>query len=445
MSTPRRARGGKAANDAGAAWEYRLARLRFGQGFFVRRSIDVWPEGPDALSGNKLAEIDLLCLGYDGRLRRRAELVEAKSGSGGSGEVDRIMWLRGMSGYCGADDATFAKLRLDPRVRPVARRSRVSILDEAAVGAAEKSAGIGRDDWVGFADPVFGENVIKPAREHLNSSVPLRRAGKFLWGTFWMTDEFSRIKQLRTLAELLRDNQRGVDPAAFALAAGELVSLTAISTLDVARWRGQYEPHEFLQFVTTSLSSGPGNPASTRRLLAQIDALNRDFVETLHDEYTAAGVARISRRVPRLETELLRAPDWADAFGDLSARVQDRAPAAMHALRLLDLRTARRLGSTRPTEVVTRAWAGQQQQVEDLANIVEKFCSAVWGLPSLPPVDLGDPATARSASASASAAASVPADTASAGRQSSGPATPETALDLKDGQADDPDEQSRRN
>ncbi|GAB3852180.1 hypothetical protein ACFPIJ_54040 [Dactylosporangium cerinum] len=380
MSQPRRARGGREANDAGALWEYRLARLRFMQGFFVRRSIYVWPDGL-GLQSNNLAELDVLSTSFDARLRRRTEIIEAKSGTGAK-EVERVMWMRGMAAYTGVDEATFAKVRVDPRVRPVARRVRVNILDEAAVAAAEKALGIGDMEWIGFADPDLGERVVKPAREHLTSSDPLRRAGRFLFGTFWFTDEFTRIKQLRTLADLLHENHSDVDPTALVLACSEVVTLTALSTLEVTNWRGQYEPAEFQEFATGQFSSGLGQPDGLRRLLAQVDAMTHDFVEGLHDEYTAAtGAARISRRIPQLQHELLRVPEWAEAFMDLSSRMQERADLAMHILQLLDLRAAGRLGSTRNGGKAGTRWAGADQQVIDAANLVERFCVSVWGLP----------------------------------------------------------------
>src|SRR5947207_16022431 len=116
MTNPtRRPRGGREANEIGANWEYRLARLRFMQGFFVRRAIDVWPEG---LQGNQLAELDVLATSFDPRTRRRTELIEAKSGASAK-EVDRVMWMRGMAAYTGVDEGTFAKMRDKPRVRKV--------------------------------------------------------------------------------------------------------------------------------------------------------------------------------------------------------------------------------------------------------------------------------------------------------------------------------------
>ncbi|MFD5089232.1 hypothetical protein ACFWMR_01430 [Amycolatopsis thailandensis] len=378
MTNPtRRPRGGREANEIGASWEYRLARLRFVQGFFVRRAIDVWPDG---LQGNQLAELDVLATSFDPRTRRRTELIEAKSGSGAK-EVDRVMWMRGMAAYTSVDEVTFAKVRVDARVRQVAKRVRVNILDEAAVIAAEKAVGIDPDDWVGYADPQLGETVVKEARAHLNSSDPLRRAGKFLFGTFWSTDEFARIQQLRTLAGLLNEHRDQVEPTAFAFACNEVVTLTALSTLEVTNWRGQYEPAEFQKFATEQLTGGFGRPDGLRRVLAQVDAMNHQFIEDLHDEYTATGVARISRRIPQLQQELLRVPEWVEAFMDLSARMQEHAGISMHVLRLLDLRAAGRLGSTRDTSKITKAWAGDSQRVEDIANLIEKFCVSAWGLP----------------------------------------------------------------
>jgi hypothetical protein len=377
MNQSRRPRGGREANEIGASWEYRLARLRFMQGFFVRRAIDVWPDG---LQGNQLAELDVLATSFDPRTRRRTELIEAKSGSGAK-EVDRVMWMRGMAAYTGVDEVTFAKVRVDARVRQVARRVRVNVLDEAAVIAAEKAAGIDPDDWVGYADPQLGETVAKAARAHLNSSDPLRRAGKFLFGSFWNTDAFARIQQLRTLAGLLHEHHDQVDPTAFVFACNEVVTLTALSTLEITNWRGQYEPAEFQKFATEQLTGGLGRPDGLRRVLAQVDAMNHQFIEDLHDEYTAAGVARISRRIPQLQQELLRVPEWAEAFMDLSARMQEHSGISMHVLRILDLRAARRLGSTRDTSKITKAWAGDAQRVEDTADLIEKFCVSGWGLP----------------------------------------------------------------
>jgi len=65
-------------------------------------------------------EADLLM-----RLRRQGRISGDKvEAFARAKEVDRVMWLRGIAAYTGVDEATFAKLRVVSRVRPVARRAR---------------------------------------------------------------------------------------------------------------------------------------------------------------------------------------------------------------------------------------------------------------------------------------------------------------------------------
>ena len=103
----------------GTLFEYRLARLRFSQGYFVRRSVDVWPTG---LECSKLGELDCLAITFDPQLERALEVVECKTGAHGQGEIDRIVWLRGMGSFTQARVVTFAKLRVAPRTREFARQ-----------------------------------------------------------------------------------------------------------------------------------------------------------------------------------------------------------------------------------------------------------------------------------------------------------------------------------
>jgi hypothetical protein len=106
------AKANRAGLPLGTLFEYRIGRLRFCQGYFVRRSIDIWPV---RLEGDKLAELDLLAVVFDPQLRRSVEIVECKTGQGGEGEVDRVVWLRGLAPLNSARTLTFAKLRVAER------------------------------------------------------------------------------------------------------------------------------------------------------------------------------------------------------------------------------------------------------------------------------------------------------------------------------------------
>jgi hypothetical protein len=340
--------------------------------------VDVWQVAPD---GDKLAELDCLSLSFDPQLRHTSEVIEAKTTGGSKGEIDRVLWLRGAGALIKADRVTFAKLQFDARVPEVARGLDVSLLDEASVAAAETAARVQPNAWVGVHDPDLGQNVIKRAREELTGSIPLRRIGRFLFGRFWFDEEFTRLKRLRTACHLLADHQNDVSREALTLAGGEVATLFAISAYGVAAWRSQYAEVDFARFVLSELSTGLGDPGGLRQLLRRVDQMNRVVIEDLHDAYAATGVARLSRAIPALEAEILRPPEWADGFVDLTARLLADARVATAVLRSLDLRLGYRLGSRRSTAEVERGWATDAKVVKTLTDTIESFLVRVWGLP----------------------------------------------------------------
>lgn len=363
----------------GIQWEYRLARLRFYQGQFVRRSIDIWPQ---ELRGDKLAELDTIAVSFDPQLRRRIEVIEGKTSAGRSGEIDRVIWLRGISALVPANDVVIAKIKVDDRTRQLARRLRVFVLDEQAVAAAEHSLGIQDDDWVGMHDPEFGERVIKPLREALGRAAELNRAGKFLFGSYWFMDEFTRLKQLRTLFRLAADQLGKVDDRLIKLAIGEATVLFTLAAYSVASWHNQFGPDAFSRFLTHELSSGVADADDLRRILRRIDDLHRQDIEAVHDVYTSKGIARAILPVRNLEADILRPPEWTEGFLDLITRLRAHSHVATAVIRTLDLRSAERLGSTRETAKAQGSWQSDIDTVTNLAEIIERFLISVWRAPA---------------------------------------------------------------
>lgn len=364
---------------AGTQWEYRLTRLRFFQGQFVRRGIDVWPQG---LKGDKLTELDVFGVSFDPQLRRRLEVIEGKTSSGRGGEIDRLIWVRGLSVLASAADVGIAKLKVDERTRQLARRLGVSVLDEQAVAAAESSLGIESDDWVGMHDPAFGETVIKPLREAIGKSNELNNAGKFLFGSYWFTDEFTRLKQLRTLFRLAQEAAGKIDDRLITLAVGEGSVLFAVAAYTVAAWHDQYSADDFGRFVTRELQSGVADEDNLRRLLRRIDEMHRQDVENLHRAYTEAGMARLIIPARHLESEILRPPEWTEGFLDLTARLRAQPQLASAVLRTLDLRLAHRLGSPRSPAKLEATWAGAANAVNQVADTIERFLTSLWLAPA---------------------------------------------------------------
>ena len=68
---------------------------------------------------------------------------------------------------------------------------------------------------------MLGETVIKPFERLSGKSEELNRAGKFLFGSYWFTDEFTRLKQLRTLFRLAQEQLGKIDDRLVTLAVGD--------------------------------------------------------------------------------------------------------------------------------------------------------------------------------------------------------------------------------
>ena len=376
MVTPSKKAPSSRSATAGMVWEYRISRLRFYQGYLVARSVDLWPP----TDSRKLGEIDAMVVSFDPQLRSRIEVLECKTGASGSGEIDRLFWLRGLADFVGSHDSTLAKLRVDPRVRLVARRIGVDILDTTAVEAAELAAGVAEDGWLGFHDPEFGERVVKPLRETLTSSQPLRRAGRFLFGTYWLSDPFVQTKQLKTLIGLLASERAEITKEVGLLAMGVAATLFARSVFAITSWRNQYDDDEFRSFVQGELTAGIADVASLRPLLRRIDQLQHTYVEDLHARYAEGGVARVVSPLPNLESTMLVTPEWAEGLLDLSDRLRRQSRIANDVLRVLDLRAAARLGG-RPAPNASGVIGTSISPVTSTADLIEDFLASVWSAP----------------------------------------------------------------
>jgi hypothetical protein len=231
-------------------------------------------------------------------------------------------------------------------------------------------------------DPEFGERIIKPLREEIGKSSALNHAGKFLFGSYWFTDEFTRLKQLHTLFQFIARKQDQVDERLTKFAIGESTVLFDLAAYTVASWYDQYSSDSFNQFLTRELTSGISDFGNLRRTFRMIDDLHRQDIEAVHDAYVASGVARIILPIRSLETDILRPPEWMERFLDLITRLHAYPHLAISVIRTLDLRLAKRLGSTRPITKAQRNWQSDTDTINHLAETIETFLISVWLAPN---------------------------------------------------------------
>lgn len=365
--------------QAGTMFEYRVARLRFVQGSFARRSIGLW--SPSAADRRQLAELDCLIVDFDPQLRKSIEVIECKTGSGSTREIDRLLWIVGVRALVGASSVSLAKAEVSRPARELARKLGVSVLDQQSISEAEQDIGIPDDWWPGFHSPQFGEGVVKRARQNLNSSQDLQRAGRFLFGSYWFVDDFSRVKQLRRLFRLIVQNESRVPGGAFGLGLAEATVLFAMTAFSVGSWRGQLNEDEFRTLVAEELSTGLGDPQGLRRLLRRVDDLYRDQIEGIHQAYQAVAGQRIPMAIPSFETQVLTPPEWTDAFADLSLRLWRRSHVATDLLRWMDLRLARIAGLEEEINAPFPLFRNSEQELLLVASLIFTFLRRFWDVP----------------------------------------------------------------
>jgi hypothetical protein len=359
----------------GTAFEYRVARLRFCQGNFVRRSIDVWPSSAEK---QQLAEIDLISVFFDPQMHRTSEIIECKTGAGGTGEIDRLLWLKGIGDYGKTNSVTFAKLQIAPRTREFARQLNVEIMDMKTIETIERSLKIPSGWWPGFHNPEFGEKICKPARIELTS---IQRIGKYLFGGFWFVDDFTRIKQLRSLFRVLIENSSDISKNALKLGIGEATTLFIFTTISIASWQNQLSDEGFRELIVQELSTGLGDPISLRNLLRKIDDLHRMEIESLHKVYQENGVGRIVFPIKSLEKEILTPPEWVDGYLELVSRFSKRPNLALNVLRWCDLWSASLLGANLENKD-HELFFKQENELDNALNLVIAFLTRMWGVPS---------------------------------------------------------------
>ena len=368
----------------GILHEYRVARLRFFQGYFVRRSIDLWTPN---LAGDKLGEIDVVSVHFDPQLRRTVEIAECKTTSGGSKEIDRIVWVKGLGVVAKARHVVFSKQRVDERSWDFARKTQVDVLDEGAIRDAEVDLGIQPESWVGFHDPEFGETTVKAARSAVGSSAELQKAGKYLYGSFWFAEDFHRLRLLRRMFRLLAENKSKIPAQTYTIGWTEAFTLLILTTLSIASLRGQRSESSFRGLVEKELETRFGDAKEVRHLLREIDAFRRNEIESIHKIYEASNVAREIFPMLELESQILTPQDWLAPFTELATRLGKKAHLANNLLRYSDLWASEQLGSCSGLKKYSNLFGSSLEELASIHALVGVFIDRYWGAEKPPQPD----------------------------------------------------------
>jgi hypothetical protein len=255
--------------------ELRLARLLFAEGAFVRRAIDLNMRFGEDLT---VTDLDVLALRFRGDLTVELSIGEVKTGLGKKGPklADRLLWLRGLRALVEADSAFVATLkRSSARVRGLAERLDVAVIDEQDLIHREQANGIGNDSPWGPYDPRLLERQ-RDVYEAIKADKDLKRIYWFVRSEFWLLETTTGVKRafgaMRILTRQWEDKKGAPVGESIRWLARQLQVNIVVGLVKMAGRSYAEEPRRSSEWLLRELASGPGLDYETLRNISnQVD------------------------------------------------------------------------------------------------------------------------------------------------------------------------------
>lgn len=329
------ARDGKAATDRGAQLERRVGRLEFVNGSLVRLRHPV----TQVLDGRRrdVTDIDVLSIDFDARLRTFAGITECKSVRGQAGEQDRLLWLRGLAQFVGANSGTLVRESVSAAGRDIARVLDLDLVAEEEISKREKLiTGVPLSfASLGGAEHDEARKVATGQAKKIGDLPPGLVA--FLRHDALLAPPHRVLGALVTLEEITRAGTVLPEPLAQLLMGDALVALVLAGlrtghmtdTLSSSRIRSELE---------TGIGAGDPGDRQLIRVAEMADQLLKAELVNLHRAYREAGAPpQDGRRVPSVVAAISQPPLWLEQFVDLAERLRRRSPISRSLPQTLDL------------------------------------------------------------------------------------------------------------
>jgi hypothetical protein len=244
----------------GDTQELRMARLLFAEGSFVRRAIDLNLRFGEDLT---VTDLDILALSFSDDLRVSLTIGESKSGQGKKGPklADRLLWLRGLRELVDADFAFVATAKpASDRVRGLAERLAIDVLDESDLLHRERIHGLAEQDSWGPYDPSLLDRQ-RQVYDRIKKSQDLKRVYWFVRSEFWLLDVTTGVKRafgaMRILGRYWDSRPNQDEREALAWLARHLHVNIVVGLVRMAGRSYREDPPKSTSRLLKELSSGP--------------------------------------------------------------------------------------------------------------------------------------------------------------------------------------------
>jgi hypothetical protein len=324
----------------GDRYELRIGRLLYFEGAFVRRAIDLNMSFGEGLT---VTDLDILALTFAEDFRVFEAIGESKTAQGRKGPrlADRLLWQVGLRDLVGADVAFIATSKgASDRVRGLAKRLDVEVLDEADLDHREAILGVNETTPWGPFDPALVE-LQRNVYDELKADADLKRIYWFVRSEFWLLDPASGVKRafgaMRLLDRAWKSRPNDSRAKTLRWLARQLEIDLTVGLVKLAGRAYREDPRRSSEQLLRELASAPeiGFDALVRvsgqvdryvtSLLGELGAEPGQHANALGAFYPtppkyAESLVEVVQRLaaePKSSTQLPRYADWKAAEADL--------------------------------------------------------------------------------------------------------------------------------
>lgn len=320
--------------DEGTEFEYRVGRVEFAEGAFVRVRVPV--HASSEAGKDVVTDIDVLALDVDLRLRLRRSILECKSRRGQAGEPDRLFWLEGLRLFVGAERAVLARGTSSKRGTAIAQQLGLHLLDEKTLAVREAAnawlprrfAHLGGEECL--AAEIRTDTQLKAFGEMPKSLI------RFLRFEALLESSHMTLGALMTLRSSVESVGILPEPAGTVMAAHSLTALivTALRDSGMAETLPNAELQRRLELA---LTTGSPDDDHVLNVLSQADEFLRHEVERVHMAYQVQGGKRLVLNTPSLRDLVSQPPPWIPRYIDLVDRFRANPSIARDLLQTVEL------------------------------------------------------------------------------------------------------------
>lgn len=308
--------------------EYRIKRLLFHMGYFVKNGVIMKTSNDE----NALIVTDLDVFGVYVHRDFSSKTIWADCKSGKAKVHERISWIKGIMSTLNIDDTIFVKQGIRTEVKKYAQKTDIQIMELNVVDKLEKDYKILQHDWSGSWDykTQYYQGTIF-SKINVPTNDLYKRIYNFIVSDYWVMDSYSSVKKIITaLRELSKMDGVSISPEetlSIKWAKYELIGLFLLSTLNISKELYYLKETEKKEIILESLSSGEISNKKRAEIFGAAFKLAYSLVQKQIPDYIA----------PEENVDInLTPPKYADAFIDLIMRMNSNPDMYYDLLRYLD-------------------------------------------------------------------------------------------------------------